>query len=386
MLIFRLFNISLPDDVLRYIGEFAAFSVTDLLVLREVTQYHKEYIDKHAGKHLRKLQTYFGASKVDLRDPIYADIRDFIPATGALSLKDFKKLKNEHLERHLTLKNLSPEKLDRILGFMLENRSYYRIVLSQNPTPNNLSEENRRQFLIRRKHFREFIMSSMLIDTRFIKFLEIIHQNSRLIWDVPFPGLTYFYRRFGKHDPNIFSNSMKSIFGSIQQALILYQWGVFNDIEIYDRAAQVDLFVSYSFFLDANIIAKIIKSLISLLFPSYGFVGIIFITIFTMLTCAFRSPTFEFMLRLDNFIYQIPPVHRFITDMITFNNRFFLLLSLLAYHCLQRALNTIEGRLPAAITEELHIMMDIMEDAILLCHTFMEEQARKRIERRNENI
>lgn len=349
MSIVQLFNLPLPDDLVRFIGEFITFSVGDLLALREVCKHHKEYIDRVAGGHLKSIKNILRSFGLDLGDPIYSDIRDFIPASGAFSLNDLRKLRNDHLERHLTLKNLSPEKLDRTFGFMLDYRCYYMSILPQVSVPDS-ADEIRQNILTLRKHFREYIMDNWITDTRFIHYIALSFEPKIEPARDRFAGLNDYQKDRGKYSVYEVNSAMKSVFGVIPQMLNLYRFSLLDDAEILNRFLQTALILGYSFFLDFNITYNTLKALFYFAFPSYDLISIIFSTILTLLICLFRSPTFNLMLRLDKCIYQIPSAHRFITDMMMLIGKYGYVILLLGHYLWRFAKNYLATKLVDYIT------------------------------------
>lgn len=334
MYMVQLFNLPLPDDLLRFIGEFVTFSVGDLLALREVCKNHKEYIDRVAGRHLKSIKNILRSVGPDLRDPIYSDILDFIPASGAFSLNDLRKLKSERLERHLMFKNLTPEKLDRVFGFILQNRWYYVNILPQVSVP-DYSDVRSQHILTLRKNFREYIMDNLITDTRFVHFMALIFEPKIELEENRFLGLSDYQKYRDKNDVYEVNSAMKSVFGVIPQMLNLYRFSVLDDSEILNRFLQTGLILVYSVFLDFNIAYNTLKALFCLAFPSHELIGSLFTTILTILICLFRSPTFDLMLRLDKFIYQIPSAHRFITDMLLLIGKYGYVILLLGHYLMR---------------------------------------------------
>lgn len=305
----------LPDDVLRFIYEIAHLNIDELLALRSVCKRFKDAIDKYLGGRQGEIKRVIQRHSLNLQDPLYSDFIQQIEGVAPFNEEIFKNIRQEHIDRHLMLKNLTPEKLDRTFGYMLQNREFFKQIFP-NSMRNDLNPEELIKIHKYRKHFVEFVKENFSTDEKYIQFHALAVTDQSLGNETGPLTLSQF-RKNASFRMEVPSSRLFSKVSLLLLSLIfMSESGLGRDLDLIDRCNQAYTMIIVASLIDLHIFVNSFLWFFENFAPDLSeYYDIPLVSCYIALFVQFFiSPSWTVFRHIDRAIYLSPSARNFVID------------------------------------------------------------------------
>lgn len=343
---------ALPNDILRFIYDIAHLNIEELLKLRLVCKNFKEIIDEYLDGRRGEIRQLIQAHHLNLQDPIYSDFTQKIDALTPLDTPLFKRLQFRHVERHLMLKDLTPEKLDRTFGYMVQHRHFFQrifpIVTVMDVTPHPTLEY---KVLLYRKWFIDYVKENFSTDDKYMQFYDLAFSDQSFENETTPLSLSQYQERYGRVEQYGPLNCLANAYKTARFLAFLTYSGLNIDPDLVDRRTQAFLVLGYSFFLDQHILYTILNYLLDTFAPSLSespavHLQISFVAFFIRSIMPLSWPLLR---HVDRAIYSCPSAHNFVMDLKCFAHEAVLMMLMFFAQLHIWLFDAIQARLPLGI-------------------------------------
>ena len=381
---------TLPDDIMRFIYEMANLNMDELLALRSVCKRFKEVIDRYLGDRVKVIKNLIQERNFNLKDPIYADFTQQIEALTPFNESVFQELKAGHLERHLTLKDLTPEKLDRTFGYMLQNRSFFRQIFPAYMR-HDLDPEVQDKILKYRKYFIEYLMENYSTDNKYLQFHDLALIDQPLEEETAPIGLSQLQEKYGKKEKLTLANYAFHSEPLGKAKIFVVESGLSMIISVEDRQSHTILFEFFAMVLDQHIIKTGLLHLADALVPSLSKYIILHIIAYYLATVIrpFVPYSWNLIRYVERAAYLCPSAREFVFDLKYRAFDTILLVLVIIVQLFNSLLDVFQTRLPQQTTERLRNFfqqanVNLTNERDRMAQSYQEQQLRRQAEIENE--
>lgn len=290
-----------PENAFALILTFAAYSLAEVLEMRLVSKDFKMIISAVLMPYLKAISSMLKSNKISLHDPLFHGFTTRIPAFLPFKIEMIDSARDAHILDHF--KRGKASQMDRVYGYMLENRAFFR-KLFRNPEELENDPDFRRISLFR-DHFIKYVTGALHSDKKFIYFLNLMRANVDFTREEKtFAGISHYFKKYGQTDI-IWRLHRKY---QVLPKLVALQRNLLTSPLITDRISQAKFFFLFTCCIDFFILFTLSVAFCdyALPFKSIPVIQVLIeciLTAFGTLLTLVMSPTWRICSQIDSYIH-----------------------------------------------------------------------------------